>query len=146
MTRLNPFNPLLTIYSATTRRTESGQVVSGDEAVSREEALRMMTSAAARFSFDEKDSGSIEAGKFGDFVILDDHLMTVSCRTVADTPAGHDRHRRAGRVRTRGRALTAPASTQPQRPTPSITSSADAGRNLLTVPDRWTHASVGNYP
>ena len=74
---LNPFNPFLTIYTATTRKTESDQVVSGDEAVSREEALRMMTSAAARFSFDEKDRGSIETGKLGDFVILDDHVMTV---------------------------------------------------------------------
>ena len=74
---LNPFNPFLTIYTATTRKTESDQVVSGDEAVSREEAMRMMTSAAARFSFDEKDRGSIETGKFGDFVILDDHVMTV---------------------------------------------------------------------
>ena len=74
---LNPFNPFLTIYTATTRKTESGEVVSGDEAVSREEALRMMTSAAARFSFDEKDRGSIETGRFGDFVILDDHVMTV---------------------------------------------------------------------
>jgi predicted amidohydrolase YtcJ len=74
---LNPFNPFLTIYTATTRKTESGQVVSGDEAVSREEALRMMTSAAARFSFDEQDRGSIETGKFGDFVILDDHVMTI---------------------------------------------------------------------
>ncbi len=79
---LNPFNPFLTMYAATTRRTESGQIVSGDEAVSREEALRMMTSAAARFSFDEKDRGSIEAGKLGDFVILDDHLMTVSAERL----------------------------------------------------------------
>ena len=79
---LNPFNPFLTMYVATTRKTESGQVVSGDEAVSREEALRMMTSAAARFSFDEKDRGSIETGKLGDFVILDDHLMTVSAERL----------------------------------------------------------------
>ena len=74
---LNPFNPLLTIYSATTRRTESGRVLGPDEAVTRQEALRMMTSAAARFSFDEKHRGSIEAGKLGDFVILDDHFLTV---------------------------------------------------------------------
>jgi len=74
---LNPFNPLLTIYSATTRRTESGRVLGPDEAVTRQDALRMMTSAAARFSFDEKHRGSIEAGKLGDFVILDDHFMTV---------------------------------------------------------------------
>jgi len=73
---LNPFNPFLTIYAATTRRTRSGAIVSGDEAVSREEALRMMTSAAARFSFDEKTRGSIEAGKLADFVVLDTDIMT----------------------------------------------------------------------
>jgi predicted amidohydrolase YtcJ len=75
---MNPFNPLLTIYAATTRRTESGRVVSGREAVSREEALKMMTRDAARFSFDEKNRGSIESGKLGDFVILDDDLLTCS--------------------------------------------------------------------
>jgi len=73
---LNPFNPFLTIYAATTRRTQSGVIVSGDEAVSREEALRMMTSAAARFSFDEKTRGSIEVGKLADFVVLDADIMT----------------------------------------------------------------------
>jgi hypothetical protein len=75
---LNPFNPFLTMYNATTRRTEAGHVIGGDEAVSRQEALRMMTSAAARFSFDEKNRGSIETGKLGDFVVLSDDLMTVS--------------------------------------------------------------------
>lgn len=74
---LNPFNPFLTMYSATTRKTDSGQVVGADEAVSREEALRMMTSTAARFSFDEKARGSIEVGKLGDFIVLDDHFLTV---------------------------------------------------------------------
>jgi predicted amidohydrolase YtcJ len=74
---LNPFNPFLTMYSATTRRTESGQVVGASEAVSREEALRMMTSMAARFSFDEKNRGSIETGKLADFVVLSEHLLTV---------------------------------------------------------------------
>jgi predicted amidohydrolase YtcJ len=74
---LNPFNPFLTMYSATTRRTEAGRVVGAGEAVSREEALRMMTSMAARFSFDERNRGSIETGKLGDFVVLDDHFLTV---------------------------------------------------------------------
>jgi len=73
---LNPFNPFLTIYAATTRRTESGEVIGGDEAVTRAEALRMMTSAAARFSFDEKNRGSIERGKLADFVVLDTDMMT----------------------------------------------------------------------
>jgi predicted amidohydrolase YtcJ len=75
---MNPFNPFLTMYAATTRRTESGRVVSGTEAVSRQEALSMMTRAAAGFSFDEANRGSIEVGKVGDFVVLDDHLLTCS--------------------------------------------------------------------
>jgi predicted amidohydrolase YtcJ len=73
---LNPFNPFLTMYAATTRRTESGQVIGGDEVVSRQEALRMMTSTAARFSFDEKTRGSIEPGKLADFVVLDQDILT----------------------------------------------------------------------
>lgn len=73
---LNPFNPFLTLYAATTRRTESGRIVNGAEVVSRQDALRMMTSAAARFSFDEKNRGSIEVGKLGDFVVLDEHVLT----------------------------------------------------------------------
>jgi predicted amidohydrolase YtcJ len=73
---LNPFNPFLTIYAATTRRTEQGEVIGAAEAVSREEALRMMTSMAARFSFDESNRGSIERGKLGDFVVLDTDIMT----------------------------------------------------------------------
>jgi predicted amidohydrolase YtcJ len=75
---LNPFNPFLTMYSATTRRTEGGRVIGETEAVSRQDALRMMTSMAARFSFDEKNRGSIEKGKVGDFVVLSDPYLTVS--------------------------------------------------------------------
>jgi predicted amidohydrolase YtcJ len=75
---MNPFNPFLTIYTASTRRTESGKIVGGAEVVSRQEALKMMTRDAARFSFDEKSRGSIEAGKLADFVVLDDDLLTCS--------------------------------------------------------------------
>lgn len=75
---LNPFNPFLTMYSATTRRTEGRQVIGETETVSRQDALRMMTSMAARFSFDENNRGSIEKGKVGDFVVLSDPFLTVS--------------------------------------------------------------------
>lgn len=73
---MNPFNPFLTMYAATTRRTEAGEVIGPAEVVSRQEALRMMTSAAARFGFDEKDRGSIERGKLADFVVLDTDFLT----------------------------------------------------------------------
>jgi hypothetical protein len=75
-TAMNPFNPFLTMYVAVTRRTESGRVVGASEAVTRQEALRMMTRDAAFFSFDEATRGSIELGKLGDLVILSDDLLT----------------------------------------------------------------------
>ena len=73
---MNPFNPFLTMYAAATRQSEGGAVVGEAETVSRQEALRMMTSTAARLSFDEKNRGSIEAGKLADLVVLDDNLLT----------------------------------------------------------------------
>lgn len=75
---MNPFNPFLSIYAATTRRTESGRVVNAGEAVTRRDALAMMTRDAARFSFDEANRGSIEPGKLADFAILDADLLTCS--------------------------------------------------------------------
>ena len=72
---MNPFNPFLTMATAVTRQTESGQRVSAGEAVSREDALRMMTIDAARLGFDERNRGSIEAGKHADFVVLSEDLL-----------------------------------------------------------------------
>lgn len=73
---MNPFNPFLTMYVAVTRKTEGGQVIGKAQAVSPEQALRMMTIDAARFSFDEARKGSIEVGKLGDLVVLSDDLLT----------------------------------------------------------------------
>lgn len=67
---LNPFNPLLTMAVAITRRTEGGRVIGPEERVSREDALRMMTREAAYLTFDEGRKGSIEPGKLGDLVLL----------------------------------------------------------------------------
>jgi predicted amidohydrolase YtcJ len=74
---MNPFNPFLTMATAVTRRTESGQVIGASEAVTREEALRMMTIDAAAMTFDEANRGSIEVGKLADLAILSEDLLTV---------------------------------------------------------------------
>ena len=77
-TAMNPFNPFLTMATAVTRRTEGGQVIGEGERISREEALRLMTIDAARLSFDEQRTGSIEVGKLGDLAILSDDILTCS--------------------------------------------------------------------
>lgn len=46
-----------------------------EEALTREETIRGMTIWAAYANFEEKEKGSIEKGKFADFIILDTDLM-----------------------------------------------------------------------
>lgn len=71
-------NPMLTFYAAVIRKDSKGFPATGyqmENALSREEALRGMTIWAAKGSFEEKEKGSIEAGKFADFIILDQDIM-----------------------------------------------------------------------
>jgi predicted amidohydrolase YtcJ len=56
-----------------------------ENALSREEALRGMTIWAAKGSFEEKEKGSLEAGKFADFVILDQDIMKVDPSLLFNT-------------------------------------------------------------
>lgn len=65
-----PCNPLVGMYAAVTRKAESGQSLSPEEAVSGEQALRMYTLAGAYASFEERLKGSIEVGKAADLVVL----------------------------------------------------------------------------
>jgi predicted amidohydrolase YtcJ len=84
---LNPYNPFLTMYTAVTRKTETGLVVGPENKVARADALRMMTADAAYLSFDEKRKGSIEVGKLGDLAILSDHLLTCDVERIKDIRA-----------------------------------------------------------
>ena len=49
-----------------------------ENALTREETLKGMTIWAAYSNFEEDEKGSIEAGKFADFVIMDKDIMTVA--------------------------------------------------------------------
>ena len=71
-------NPLYGFYAAVSRKDQKGNPVYGfhpEESLSREQALRGMTGWAAYAAFEENEKGSLEAGKFADFVILDKDLM-----------------------------------------------------------------------
>jgi predicted amidohydrolase YtcJ len=46
-----------------------------ENALTREETLRGMTIWAARANFEETEKGSLEKGKFADFLILDNDLV-----------------------------------------------------------------------
>ncbi|HMK26864.1 MAG TPA: amidohydrolase [Chitinophagaceae bacterium] len=67
-----------TFYAAVTRKDSKGWPDAGyqmENALTREEALRGMTTWAAKSNFEEKEKGSLEKGKFADFVILDADIM-----------------------------------------------------------------------
>ena len=79
-------SPFLTFYAAVTRKDVEGYPEGGfqmQDALTREEALKGMTIWAAYSNFEEDEKGSIEAGKFADFVIYDKDMMTVP---VAEIP------------------------------------------------------------
>ncbi|MFD2865152.1 amidohydrolase [Mucilaginibacter antarcticus] len=79
-------NPFYTFYAAVARKDLKGFPEKGFQmanALSREQTLRGMTIWAAKANFEEKEKGSIEVGKYADFVILDNDLMKAK---TADLP------------------------------------------------------------
>jgi len=74
---INVLNPFVNIYVMVTRRDKNGDIYGAPEAVTREEAIRLYTSAASRYSFSESLTGSIEPGKLADMVVLSDDILTV---------------------------------------------------------------------
>lgn len=73
-------NPFLGIYAAITRKDIQGNPLGGwyaNEAMTREQTLRSFTLDAAYAGFQEDILGSLEAGKWADFIIIDRDLMTV---------------------------------------------------------------------
>ena len=81
-------NPIYTFFSAVFRKNLSFLPEKGfqmENAVSREDALRAMTIWAAKASFDENVKGSIEPGKWADFVVLDRDIMTAEEIDIPET-------------------------------------------------------------
>lgn len=73
-------SPFYTFYAATARKDLKNYPEGGyriDQALSREETLKGMTIWAAYSNFEEEEKGSIEEGKFADFIILDKNIMKV---------------------------------------------------------------------
>lgn len=81
---VNPINPLLNMYIMVTRKDPNGKVYGASEAISREQALRLYTSAASRYMFEEQRKGSLEPGKLADLVVLSADFMTVPEDEIKD--------------------------------------------------------------
>jgi predicted amidohydrolase YtcJ len=82
----NPYNPFLGMWVAITRTGRwYDRPLHPEEALSREQALRMYTINNAYLLFKEKEVGSIEVGKWADLVVLDRDLLTCPVEEVRGT-------------------------------------------------------------
>lgn len=83
-------SPFLTFYAAVVRKDLEDYPKDGfqmENALSREETLKGMTIWAAHSNFEENEKGSIEVGKFADFVILNQNIMEVEGSKIPTTKA-----------------------------------------------------------
>lgn len=74
-------NPLYSFYSAVFRKDLQAYPENGfqkENALTREEALKSITIWAAKSCFEENEKGSIEQGKFADFVMLNNDIMKIN--------------------------------------------------------------------
>lgn len=81
-------NPFHTFYASISRKDLNDYPEKGFEfenALSREETLKGMTIWAAYLNFEEKEKGSIEKGKFADFIIIDRDIMKVETNKTPNT-------------------------------------------------------------
>lgn len=76
--------PLLEIYGEVTRGTQWGGRLGPDQGISREDAIRSMTINGAYTTFEENVKGSIEPGKYADFVILSGDILKVPAEKIRD--------------------------------------------------------------
>ena len=79
-------NPMHTFYAAVARKDLKQYPATGfrkEEALSRVETLKGMTIWAAYANFEEAEKGSIEAGKFADFTVLEKDIMKINEDSIA---------------------------------------------------------------
>ena len=73
-------SPTIEFYAAVARKDLTGFSGEGwhpEEALTRQQALALFTTGPAYAAFQEKDLGTIEAGKIADFTVFDADLMTI---------------------------------------------------------------------
>jgi predicted amidohydrolase YtcJ len=85
---VDPVNPMIRFHAAVTRQDADGWPAGGwfpAERIAREEALESMTLWPAYASFMETQAGSITPGKYADFTVLDQDIMTIAPERILET-------------------------------------------------------------
>ena len=83
---VNPYNPFLGMWVAITRRAREYEGrLHPEEAISRMQAIRFYTINNAYLLFQEKETGSLEAGKLADLIILGRDILTCPEEEIRET-------------------------------------------------------------
>ena len=80
--------PMIEFYAAVARKSIKGESREGwhpEQAVSREDALKMFTLWPAYAVFEEKDKGSLEVGKLADLTVLSQDIMKIPEMEILET-------------------------------------------------------------
>jgi predicted amidohydrolase YtcJ len=80
--------PMIEFYAAVARKSikgESGEGWHPEQAVSREQALKIFTLWPAYAAFEEHDKGTIEVGKLADFTVLSNDIMKIPVPEILKT-------------------------------------------------------------
>ena len=81
-----PYGPRVTLWTGITRKGWDDRVYGAEEAVSREEAIRLHTLAPAYQTFLEDKLGTIEEGKYADFTVVGEDIMTMDADRIRYLP------------------------------------------------------------
>ena len=81
-----PYGPRVTLWTGVTRMGWDDRVYGPEEAVGREEALRLHTWAPAYQTFNEHRVGTIESGKLADFTVVGEDFMTMDADRIRYLP------------------------------------------------------------
>jgi predicted amidohydrolase YtcJ len=82
--------PMIEFYAVVARKSIKGESAEGwhpEQAVSREQALKIFTLWPAYAAFEENDKGSIEVGKLADFTVLSQDIMKIPELKIPKTRA-----------------------------------------------------------
>ena len=83
---INPYNPWLGMWTSITRKARKfDQPVHIENALTREEAVRLYTSNNAFLLKSEKNTGSLEAGKLADIILVDRDPLTCPIDDLVQT-------------------------------------------------------------
>jgi len=82
-----PLNPMLGLYAAVTRATLDGKNPNGwfpEQKLTVAESVEAYTMGSAYAEFQEKEKGSITAGKLADMVLLSDDIFSIAPEKIRD--------------------------------------------------------------